>query len=511
MRTHVISLRTLAALAMLPVLFIAGCDLSSPNPPSAPSPGLNSYSAMGGGTAGVTTGGAQDIGAARAQIEAGMVPAPRLITFEGLFSEHDFAVPPSGCEETICLSPGVAVYQPLGSDTTRVLIHVSMSSNIDAATFRHAPMQTVIIVDRSGSMGGFADSDGTSKMTAVKDALAQLIGVLTDADEIGLISFNSDHNVDVALGPLNSDQRTAALRETAAYQAGGSTDIESPLRHAFEILDEAPVRAGYQRRVLLLTDALPNTGRTDEDDFLTLAERYAERGIGLTAFGVGLDFGAELAREISEIRGGNYVFLRDGEAIERIFSENVEFLLTPVAYDFSLEVNADPGLELANVYGMPGGNEGEFSMSAATLFLSSSKGAIGVEFVSTSGTLPIWPLAELTLRYTPATGGGEVTRTLRPAAADLGTAVSGIRASDAGVRKLAALVNMGRVLRESLGEWESGQTIGPMESIGALEAHLHDVAAQLQDTSLEQEADLVAMLRANMSEVVRTASEVAQE
>ena len=255
--------RVIAAVAAVGQISLAGCGLFSSSRP-----------------AGITVGGPQDIGAARAQIAAGMVPSADLITFEGLFSEHDFAVPPSGCSDVVCLSPGVAVYKPLGSDTARVLIHVSMSSNIDAETFRHAPIQTVIVVDRSGSMSGTADSTGRSKMTAVKDALAQLLNALTPADEVAVISFNHEHSVDLGLAALSDEHRAAAMQRIARLSAGGRTDIESPLKHAFEILDEAPVRTGYERRVLLLTDALPNTGRTHEDDFLVLAERFAGEASG---------------------------------------------------------------------------------------------------------------------------------------------------------------------------------------------------------------------------------------
>ena len=151
-------------------------------------------------------------------------------------------------------------------------------------------------------------------------------------------------------------------------------------------------------------------------------------------------------------------------------------------------------------------------MSAATLFLSSRRGAIAVEFAPDADALAAGtPLATLTLSYAPAAGGDTVRQVLSPALGGLDEFSAGIRASDAGARKLAALVNMGRVLRESLDQWENGETDGPIESMHALEAHLRAVADQIGDASLAREADLAAALRGNMAELAEARAQVTPE
>ena len=486
---HRIAAVVAAVAAVVALSALTGCDLMGGGAPR-----LNATAATG-----FTVGGAQDIGAARSLIEAGSIPEAGLITYEGLFSEHDIPAPQGGCEQLLCLQPGVAVYRPAASDTDRVLIQVSMSSNIDAATFRHGPLQTVIVVDRSGSMTGTADTVGTSKMDAVKNALTQAVGMLSQDDELCLISFNDEYRVDLDLAPLTGTHRTEAARQIARWSAGGSTDIETPLSHAFEILAEAPDREGYAKRVLLFTDALPNTGRTDQYEFVALAQLYAAQGIGLTAFGVGLDFGAELARNISEMRGGNYVFLRDAGEIERMLSDDLEFLLSPVAYDFDLTVEPGQGMRLTNVYGMPGGIEDEFSMSAKTLFLSRRTGAVAVELTPGSGAVSTSePLAEMELTYVPIGQTGRVAQTLRPVADNLQQVTDNMQASGPGVQKLAALVDMAKQMQRALVAWHGGEQDESMEILQGLEAQLRSAGELLNDDPLKREADLAATLRGNM-------------
>jgi len=451
---------------------------------------------MAGSGAGVTTGGAQDIGAARAQIEAGLVPTSEFITAEGLFSEHDFAVSDNTCGDLLCVKPGIAVYNPILSDSSRVLLHLAMLSNVDAATFRHAPSQLVIVVDRSGSMGGHVGEK--TKMDAVKQAVQQLVSALPASDEIALVSFNHEHTVDVPLAPLAAHRRVLAHSAVDRWRSGGSTDIESPLRHAFEILDAADGSESYTRRVLLLTDALPNTGNYEDEDFITLTTQYAAKNIGLTAMGVGLDFGAQLARQISEIRGGNYVFLKNQEDIERTISEDLEFLLSPIAHDFSLSVVPAAGLSLSNVYGLPGGVADEFSMSAATLFLSRNKGALAIELQSRSENIP-HALVSITLTYEPATTGVAVSVTLTPVLSDIHTGVDGAMVSSDGVQKMVALVNMATAMSHSLDTWHAGSRVQARADLKVLHEHLERVAESLDDDTLRDEASLVAKLRQNMA------------
>ena len=61
---------------------------------------------MSAGELGATPGGAQDIGAARQMLAQGMLPSSDMLTYQGIFSEHDLAFTnPEPCLEgrTLCI------------------------------------------------------------------------------------------------------------------------------------------------------------------------------------------------------------------------------------------------------------------------------------------------------------------------------------------------------------------------------------------------------------------------
>ncbi len=442
-----------------------------------------------GGYAGVTPGGSQDIGYIRSIIAAGNIPDTSTFTFEGLFSEHDYFIELPVCEQVICANFAQAAYYPIGSERNHRLVQLLLTSNVEIATFHHRPTQFFVVFDRSGSMTG-------EKFSTTCNALSQLVNFLDDGDQFGLISFNHEYTLDWELSAL-ANNRQQIITAINGLSAGGSTDIESALAAAFAQMSETDNSDGLDQRVLLFTDALPNTGNTAENDFLTLAQTYADQGIGITAFGVGLDFGVELATSISEIRGGNYVYLRDTEAIEELVNEDFEFLITPVAYDFRLQIESGNNYNLSAVYGLPGGADGEFSLSAATLFLSRNKGAIGLEFLPL-GSENTGDIAEINLEYVNGSSGAQVIESVIVEAAGLTMGDSEIAYDQIGAQKLVALIEMVRGMKYAVGLYINDDVSAAVDHLNLIADRLGAVADELEDESLLTERDMVIALAENM-------------
>jgi Ca-activated chloride channel family protein len=108
----------------------------------------------------------------------------------------------------------------------------------------------------------------------------------------------------------------------------------------------------------------------------------ALENIGTTVFGVGSEFGDDVALEISQIRGGNAVFLGDFETIVNVFENEFAFLVAPVVYDIALTVEIPFEFDVVDVHGLPA--EEPFghtlSLRAPTLFLSPRQ-SVGEAFV----------------------------------------------------------------------------------------------------------------------------------
>lgn len=330
------------------------------------------------GNLGATVGGAQDIGYARLLIQQGRVPSSLGFSAEGLYSEHDIPTPSTACDEPLCLSLGYG-YAPLADSLSNaLLVQLGMASNIRADGFHRRPLRLAVVVDKSGSMSG-------GKIQAVRAALAKLIAKLNADDRVTIVFFNDRVEQVILMGP--GDRTEQMLAKINALGASGGTNIEAGLKLGYEEVSMFPDDPGVLKRVMLLTDMRPNIGRTDSMSFRQLTERYAKVGIGLSAFGVGIDFGYDLVYHISQLRGGNFFYLESPEKIARVFDTEFDYMVTPLLYDLNLKIETPPGLRLTAVYGLPTWKPGDrdANLHIPTVFLSSNRGAIILRYEQENG------------------------------------------------------------------------------------------------------------------------------
>ena len=342
-----------------------------------------SYDSMHGSMEmGVTQGGAQDINLAREIIESGGIPDQSQFRSEGLFSEHDLPLSGDECELTLCPRTASARIVPTDDSGEALLVQIGFGSNIDADTYERRPQNLAVAIDISGSMG-------TEKMEAAKTALTVLVDQLDERDTLSIVAF--DDRVDIISRPktMDSNGRRQMKSKIEGLRSDGGTNIEAGLEEAFEQADKNSGQSGIEDRVMLLTDAQPNIGATDMSSFMGLTRHYADQGIGLSVFGVGMDLGAELATEMSTIRGGNSFFLADNEEIAEVFSEDFAFIVSPIAYDLDVEIELSAGWTIEDGYGIAlDSPSAELEFGASTLFLSRRNGGMAAVLRHESGEIP---------------------------------------------------------------------------------------------------------------------------
>ncbi len=404
---------------------------------------------------GVSGGGAQDMGLARALIEEGMVPRADQFTVEGLLSEHDLPLADQGCEDLLCPATAAAWVVPVDGSAPGLLVQLGFQTGVDLDSFERPPLNLAVAVDVSGSMAG-------DKLAAVRDALDAVVERLGGEDRMALVAFDDRSRVIDEGRIMDAAGREAMHRAIARLEDGGSTCIECGLEDAFALADAHAGAPGVEDRVLLFTDAQPNVGDTNTGSFLELTRRYAERGIGLGLYGVGLDLGAELAQEISQVRGGSFTYLADAGAVRETFEEDFDLLVTPVAYDLDVAVAPVKGWGMDEAYGAVPDSGDALEFGAATLFFSHENGGMGALLRADEGEAlrvpPALALGGMDMRYEvayhadPDVGetatahvgmafeGGEAWRVEDPGGA---TAVA---ADDLGVFKMGVLVDEYRAL-----------------------------------------------------------------
>ncbi len=346
-------------LVVVSILFVAaGCS--------------GAYFSAAPSAAGVTTGGAQDIGLARNQVAAGRIPSPDAFVIEGLLSEHDIDITGPKCAKAFCLNTAVGRAPALDTGEEAAFLVLGFSSGIDLRNFRRRPLNLSAVVDRSGSMNG-------GRIRAARQALHKLVDQLRPGDRFSLVVFDHDPVTLVHSTPIHSGTKPRLHDVIDGISSRGSTDIESALqvgyRHVARHRSEE-----REDRVILITDAQPNTGRTGTGSFVELMQTWSDHGIGLTVMGVGIDFGQKLTLAMSKVPGSNYFYLETAAKLAKVFDRDFDLLVTPVAWDFELEVNPSPGYRITAAYGIPSwaddAGNGAVRLHVPTLFLSRNRGAI---------------------------------------------------------------------------------------------------------------------------------------
>lgn len=326
------------------------------------------------GYMGATPGGAQDIRYFRMNVTGGDIPHPNTITAEGLFSEHDLpiSIQPEG-DALLQVGGSAMATSLLLVPEAEYLVQIGFASGLDPNTWKREPLSLVAVVDKSGSMSG-------KPLELVKTSLLQIVSQLGPEDQLGIVLYGDRSHVYLPTTVMDTVGKRAARREIKNIESRGSTNMEAGLQVGFALARQSAEEFEGLSRVMLFTDERPNVGKTDAGSFMAIARAGSKAGIGMTTIGVGVQFGAELATEISSVRGGNLFFFADANEMVDVFTEEFDTMVTELAYDMRVSLAPARGLRIAGVYGIPRNQlrwEGEaIELSIETVFLSRKRGGI---------------------------------------------------------------------------------------------------------------------------------------
>ena len=440
---------------------------------------------------GAAPGGSQDIAYARSIIESGGVPDPESFRVGGLLNEHDLPiVGEEPCDERLCISGASGSGRVPTLDQHAVFMQVGYDSNLTSETFEREPLNLVVVIDISGSMSAYMDD--------MKGALNKLVDQLDAQDRVAIVTYGNRPKV--LLASTSGDNKDKMRRKIDGLSSGGSTAMEAGMEKGFELI-LPHVESGVESRMMLFTDVMPNLGASEVSEFDTLVQEAADQGMGLSLFGVGLDFGYSIAESISQVRGGNYFYLSDEERVAQVFDEDFDLLVTPLAYDLSVEIHtAMAPIDGYNIQALDEGEGGLVTLNVATVFANRNNGASMLLLDHPLELAVGEQIAGMSLSFEQSDGRvveQEVELTLSEGAGGL----DGDRFSQTGTRKGAALVNMGLAMQVlCTAHWEgadveAGGAVATAywESRDRLELEL----ANLGDPALEREVLLMDKLAEN--------------
>ena len=206
-----------------------------------------------------------------------------------------------------------------------------------------ASVALVLVIDASGSMAG---GPGSSKMDLAKEAAIRATELLSEQDQLGVISFDDTPRWVVPTNFLEDTATTQA--QIGSIAPGGGTAIFPALEAAYNDISS---REAKVRHILLLTDGLSSGG-----DYDRLTTAMQQEGITLSTIAVGSDADFALMQRLASLGRGRYFEGNDPfEVPQMIVKDTQEVARAAIVEEPFLpqQVGTSPILEGIDVSQMP--------------------------------------------------------------------------------------------------------------------------------------------------------------
>jgi len=199
------------------------------------------------------------------------------------------------------------------------------------------PLNLSVVIDRSTSMSG-------ARMENVKEAARQIVDYLHDSDTLTIVSFND--RAEVVLSDQVGSSRAQAKAAITALRAEGGTELLQGIRTGLGELETywSPAVVSH---LILLTD-----GRTygDDEACVAAAESAGDRGIGITAMGIGEDWNDDLLDEVASRTGGASVYIASPGQVRTLLRNRVRSLGSVFAKGLVLTVRNADGVRVESAF-----------------------------------------------------------------------------------------------------------------------------------------------------------------
>ena len=208
-------------------------------------------------------------------------------------------------------------------------------------------LNLALVLDVSGSMYE-EDGTGIPRLKRVQDAAIAAIQKLKPDDTMTIVAFA--HNALTLLPPTKISEKEKieeVIRKIDMYDVDpGGTAMNDGMRLALEEVEKL-AGPGQLSQVLVLTD-----GETSgEQECRQLAERAQKNKIHLTMIGVGIDWKANLIKDLAKISEGKWLYIdvNDAKEAERIFVEEMETLAATAFMNVEMHVRPMKDIKIKRI------------------------------------------------------------------------------------------------------------------------------------------------------------------
>jgi Mg-chelatase subunit ChlD len=215
---------------------------------------------------------------------------------------------------------------------------------------QRAPVDVVVVIDVSGSMGdratlksesGKMEDNGLTILDVTKHAVKTIIKILGSHDRLGVISFDHQAQMDLELTSMSASGQNKAVDVVEGLRTRGSTNLWGGLVAGLDLL-RTTERDGRLATVLILTDGVPNVNPPNVPlgqnpttaHYLSALREYKQKYENLSAvvntFGFGYNLVSELLQGLAEESDGAFAFIPDSGFVGTCFVNATTNLVTPL-------------------------------------------------------------------------------------------------------------------------------------------------------------------------------------
>ncbi len=242
--------------------------------------------------------------------------------------------------------------------------HLMVSMGATDEKFVRTPVQSILVLDVSGSM------NGDSKIGSLRKTAKKLIENLTAKDEVSVITFNQD--VEVAIPVQKVGDKEGLYSRIAGLSAAGNTNFSGAILKGLSVVNQ-----NFEgiTRIMVLTDGQPTCGILDRDQIKQLVSKRDSKAT-ISFFGFGADCDTELLQSLAKLGGGNYYFIETADDVRNVFARELGGIISCKAQNISIEIKPNKGnkvVEVLNDYTTEEKDGGLASINAEDLYLGEMK------------------------------------------------------------------------------------------------------------------------------------------
>ncbi|MFI7503472.1 von Willebrand factor type A domain-containing protein [Streptomyces sp. NPDC049687] len=215
------------------------------------------------------------------------------------------------------------------------LVRVGLATRAASPEAERPPAALTFVIDVSGSMSE------PGRLDLARHSLDTMTDRLRDDDSVAIVTFSDTARTVLPMTRLG-DHRGRVHDAVDSLKPTDSTNLAAGVETGYDTAVEG-LREGATNRVVLVSDALANTGETDADAILERIDT-ARREHGITLFGVGVgsDYGDALMERLADKGDGHTTYVSSEDDAREVFSTDLPQNVELTARDAKAQVAFDP-------------------------------------------------------------------------------------------------------------------------------------------------------------------------